>query len=299
MTITPEALEHLRSEVRRVTVCGVIYKKDGTVSRCTQHDEDIEITTGTFAGVYAATAAVGASDIKSNSDMSVDNLEIQGVLSDGLAFTGFSVADIEAGLFRNAPFETFICQWDNPSLWQKRIKRGYLGEIERTAENSFKCEWRGLTQPLQQTIGRTYGERCDVVRFADSRCKLNRDEYTAGFTITAVTSRKRFNGTFSLGSPGAITPATGLFDLGEVTFVSGANNGYLMQVKRDSVNGVVGQIETWEEFPFDIQNGDVAMITAGCDRRWESCVAYGNTKNFRGHGRWCPGIQKIIRAPGK
>jgi uncharacterized phage protein (TIGR02218 family) len=299
MTISPEALEHLRSEVRRLTVCGVIYKKDGSIVRCTQHDEDIVIDTGTFAGTYFATAAIGASDIKSNSDMSVDNLDISGVISDGLQFTGFTVADIEAGLFRNAPFQTFICQWDNPSLWQKIIKRGFLGEIERTAENSFTCEWRGLTQPLQQTIGRTYGERCDVTRFADSRCGLSRDEHTVGFTVTSVQSRKRFDGTFSLGSPGVIVPATGKFDLGEISFIGGANNGFLMQIKQDSAGGTVGQLDLWEALPYDVQVGDVAMVTAGCDRRWESCVLFGNTVNFRGHGRWVPGIQKIIRAPGK
>ncbi len=82
MTLTPEALAHLQSEVRRLTVCGIIYKKDGSIVRCTQHDEDIVITSGSYAGTYLATAAVGASDIKSNSDMSVDNLEISGVISD-------------------------------------------------------------------------------------------------------------------------------------------------------------------------------------------------------------------------
>lgn len=297
MTLTPEALEHLQSEVRRVTICGVIYKKDGSLVRCTQHDEDIVIDSGQFAGTYLATSAVGASDIKTNSDMSVDNLEINGVLSDDLQFTGFTVEDIEAGLFRNAPFLMFICQWDNPSLWQKIVKRGYLGEIKRTAEMSFSCEWRGLTQPLQQTIGRTYGERCDVIRFCDTRCKLNRDDYSAGFTVTSVVSRKEFSGTFSVGSPGAIVPAVGLFDLGEVTMLSGEAEGYLMQIKRDSVNGTLGHLELWEAMPFDIHVGDVALVTAGCDRRWETCKNFGNQINFRGHGRLCPGIQKIIRAP--
>lgn len=298
MTLTPEALEHLRGEVRRLTVCGVITKRDGSTVRCTQHDEDIVITTGQFAGTYLTTTAVGTSDIKSNSDMSVDNLEVTGVISDDLQFTGFSVDDIEAGLFNNAPFTMFICQWDNPSLWQKITKRGFLGEIKRNSEQAFSCEWRGLTQPLQQTIGRTYGERCDVIRFGDERCKLNRDEYSAGFTVTAVTSRKDFTGSFSVGSPGAIVPATGLFDLGEITFQSGQNAGFLLQIKRDSVNGTLGHLELWDQMPYDVQVGDVAIVTAGCDRRWETCKDFGNQKNFRGHGRLCPGIQKIIRAPG-
>lgn len=293
MLILPAAAElHLARESRRLTICGYVEKKDGTVVRCTQHDDDVEIDSGDYEGLYFSSSAITGSDIKSNSDLSVDNMEVSGMISDGFSITGFSVADMEAGLFDDAPFETFLCQWDNGSLWQKTIRRGYLGEIARTAEGSFQCEWRGLIQVLHQMIGRTYGERCDVKRFGDARCMLNVEDMAQSGTITSITSRRRFDATLS-GGP----HAAGTFDLGEIVILTGSNAGYLKQVKRDAVNGTVGQLELWDSLPNDLQVGDTFSVKPGCDRRWETCQAYANYKNFRGHGRWIPGIPNIIRAP--
>jgi uncharacterized phage protein (TIGR02218 family) len=283
---------HLARENRRLTIAGYVEKADGTVIRCTQHDIDLEISGGDFAGIYFSSASITASDIKSNSDLSVDNMEVSGAISDGFAITGFSVADIEAGQFDNAPFETFLCQWDDPSAWQKPLRRGYLGEISRTAEGSFQCEWRGIIQALHQVQGRTYGERCDVKRFGDTRCKFDVAAITQTATVTSVTSRRRFDVSIS-GGP----HVAGTFELGEVIFTSGLNTGYLKQIKRDAVAGNVGELELWDSLPLTVTVGDELTIRPGCDRLFATCQAYENYKNFRGHGRWIPGIPNIIRAP--
>jgi uncharacterized phage protein (TIGR02218 family) len=296
MLILPGAATvHLNRESRRLTIAGVIEKKDGTFIRCTQHDDDLDIETGDLEGVYFSTASVTGSDIKSATDMSVDNMEVTGQITDESVFTGFTAADIEAGLLDNAPFQTFLCQWDAPNDWQKILRRGYLGEISRTAEGQFQCEWRGLFQLYQQMVGRTYGERCDVKRFGDSRCKINVAPLTQTGTVTAVTSRRRFN------ASGVTSPDSPFdqryFDLGELSWITGSNAGYLKQVKRGAVDDVDGRIEMWEAFPFDVQVGDTFSIIPGCDRLFTTCQKYDNVINFRGHGRWIPGIPSIIRAP--
>lgn len=295
LTLGVDAESHLAGENRRLTVCGAVTKANGDVVRCTQFDEDIEIEDGNLAGTYFSTAAITASDIKSSSDLSADNLEISGALADsGFQITGFVVEDIRAGQFRNSPFEIFICQWDNPNAWQKVVHRGYLGQITTTAEGSFTAEWRGLLQVLSQTIGRTYGEDCDVVRFCDSRCKLVAADFTYDATVATVTDRRTFNLTIT-GLPGGTAP--GLFQGGEVTWLTGNNSGYAKQVKRDAVGGTIGHIELWEYLPKDIQVGDTVTIFAGCDRRFVTCQSFENSINFRGPGFWIPGIPKIIRAP--
>lgn len=295
MLILPAAAEtHLERSSRRLTVCGVVYKRDGTVVRCTQHDGDLEIATGDLAGMYFSSVPISGSDVVSKSDLSVDNMEVSGMLADGMQITGFSVTDIESGLFDNAAFETFLCQWDAPSDWQKILRRGYLGEISRTAEGEFQCEWRGIVQLLQQQIGRTYGERCDVKRFGDARCKVDVEALAVVGTVTAVTSRRRFDA--SIAWPGA-PEAIGYFDLGELVFTTGAPVGFLKQIKRDAASGTIGQFELWDSLPFDALVGDTFTIKPGCDRRWETCQRFENTVNFRGHGRWIPGIPAILRAP--
>lgn len=294
MLLLPAAAQiHLARETRRLTVCGAIYKKDGTSILCTQHDDDIEITSGDFSGTYFALNAVTASDVKSSSDLSVDNMEIAGFLADGFSFSGFTSVDIEAGLFDDAPFETFLCQWDEPTAWQRVIRRGYIGEISRTAEGSFQAEWRGLLQLLQQQIGRTYGELCDVKRFGDARCRVDIEPMRASGVVTSVISRRRFNATMTLPDP---LPAGG-YRLGEFGFTTGANVGFLKQVKQDSAGGTLGEFELWESVPYVVQIGDQFSVGPGCDRRFEICKAYGNQVQFKGHGRWIPGVPNIIRAP--
>lgn len=293
LTLPSAAQEHIERESRRLTICGVIEKNDGSTVMCTQHDEDIEIVSGDFEGIYFSTAAVTGSDIKSSSDLSVDNMEITGLISDGAVFTGFNVADIEAGLFDKAPFQTFLCQWDDPSAWQKVLRRGFLGEISRTAEGQFQAEWRGLLQYYQQQIGRVYGERCDVKRFGDARCKLDVEALAVVATVTSVTSRRRFDASLVPNDPQSLT----YFDLGEATFTSGSNNGFLRQVKRGAAGGTNGQIDLWESMPYDVTIGDTFTLKPGCDRLFVTCQSYENQINFRGHGRWIPGIPSIIRAP--
>lgn len=296
MLVLPTTAQlHFARESRRLTIAGVIEKNDGSFVRCTQHDEDLEIDTGDLAGFYLAAAAVSGSDVQTSSDMSVDNMEISGYLTDALSFTGFSKADIKAGLFANAPFQTFLCQWDAPDLWQLVFRRGFLGEIKDTAEGAFQVEWRGLFQPLQQLVGRTVSERCDVKRFGDARCKLDVDALSIDGTVTAVTSNRLFTVTPDTPSPGT----SDYFSLGEVAWLTGENAGYdRQQIKRDTQALPVEVVELWESMPNTVQIGDRLRLRPGCNRTFEACQFWANVVNFRGHGRWIPGIPNIIRAPG-
>lgn len=297
LTLPPAALIHLDRESRHLAIAGVIYKRNGSTVRCTQFDDDIVIDSGDLEGFYTANVPITASEVKSGSDLSVDNLEIQGTIDDTLAFSGFTVADIEAGQFKGAPFETFLFQWDDPNAWQKTIRRGYIGQIKRTAEGQFTAEWRGLMQPLQQIIGRTYAELCDVKRFCDTRCGILEADVQQDSTVSAVTSRRRFNA--------AVTGPSGTyFDLGEARFMTGANAGYIGQIKRGAVDDTLGHFELWDSLPFDLAPGDDVRFIPGCDRRFSTCQSwthvgtFGNYKRFRGDGFWIPGIPKIQRAPG-
>lgn len=284
---------HLARESKRLTIAGVIYKTDNSLLRCTQADSDLQISAGDLAGTYRAVQAVTTSDMQSAGDMSVDNLEISSAL--GTSFSGFTAQDIEAGLFDDAPFQMFYCQWDRPNDWQIPIRRGYLGQITRTSEGTFQAEWRGMTQLLSQNVGQTYDENCNVVRFGDSRCKLDLSTLTGVGVVASVVTRRLFTITTTW-PDGA--HAAGYANLGELKFTSGQNAGFTFQVMDDNTDGSAGATTLWEALPYDVAPTDTYTLVPGCDRLWETCQAKANTVNFRGHGRWSPGIPKIIRAPG-
>ena len=295
LILPPAAQLHFSRESKRLTVCGAVYRNDGVVIRATQCDEDLEITSGDLAGLYFSHIPITASDVKSSSDLSTDNMEIDGRLSDVLAFGGFSAQDIKAGLFTDCPFETFLCQWDDPNAWQTTVRRGFLGKIDRTHEGQFKAEWRGLLQLMQQTIGRVHSEGCDVLRFGDTRCGFNVEAIAENATVTNVTSRRRFDVT-------GLTGSDTKYNLGEARFLTGQNviatGGYVRQIMRSAASGTLGQIELWDSAPYTIQVGDTVRFYPGCDRRFSTCQAFGNYKRFRGDGFWIPGVPTLMRAPG-
>lgn len=304
---SPAYAAHLQQSVTTLAICWRIVKKNGELILGTDHDRDITIEdtniglgdSGSLAfslnGVYKASSGITGSDIKSAADMSVDNMEVQGAIAQHGAIIDLSVADIEAGLLDGAEVTTFRVNWQDPSDFQEVLRYGVLGEITRTAEGEYRTEVRGLAQILQQVIGRTCGDRCDVAEFGDDRCKLDVDALTVTGTVTSVTNRRRFDTSLDLDSG---TPDSPYFRLGKLTFTSGANQGFTGQVKLDNVGSVLGNLEMWESFPNDVQNGDTFTLTPGCDRRYETCRdVHDNLINFRGPGIFIPGMDEIIRAP--
>lgn len=324
--MTPAFIDELQADRTHFVLCWSIEKKNGEFIRGTEHDDDVVVPSfdspdEDASGTYPAKAGITGSDRRQSSDMSVDNMEVSGALpptSAGGAFytadsdlitadstlitadsgtddlISVSVADIESGLLDAAPVQVILVNYEDPSMGYMLIGRGFLGEITRDSDLHWKTEVRGFLQLLSQPIGRTYGVRCDVRRFGDARCKVNLVALTFAGTVTAVGTRKNFGSSIGLDSP---PPADAYFNSGEVTFITGANAGFTRQVKQGAAGSIMGNIILWDSFPNEILLGDAFTIVPGCDRSFENCKFYDNVLNFRGHGRWIPGIPAIIRAP--
>lgn len=88
------------------------------------------------------------------------------------------------------------------------------------------------------------------------------------------------------------TEADGYFDGGLCTWLTGNNAGYKMDIK--NYDFATGAFILFEPMPSDIQSGDTATITVGCDKTVDTCRdTFGNIVNFRGHPH-IPGVQKLI-----
>ena len=187
----------LDSEVTDLQVCWRVTRRDGIDILGTEYDRNITITTGDYAGTYVAFAGITGSDVRSTSDLSVDNLEVRGALAEPELETGalqlldLNAADIEAGLLDNAEVTTFLVNSTDPDLYQHVLRTGWLGNISRTAEGEYRTELRGLTQALSQGIVRTYGVGCDA-ELGDARCKVDMAPRTTTSEVITVTSRREF-----------------------------------------------------------------------------------------------------------
>lgn len=296
-TIQAELLAHLRGEVSTLAVCWAIEKNNGDIIRSTDHDLDIEITTGPYAGVYRSAANITGSDVRSTSDLSVDNMEVEGALPDEYEIPDITVAEIEAGLLDNAGVQVFGVNYESPDDGQLIERRGYLGIPSRDSDGRYKVEVRGMTQRLQQNIGWTYSERCNVVEFGDVRCGFNVEAATREAVVTAVTSRRRFDIEITVGDP---APIPTYFYGAKLTFTSGMNEDFFREVKSAVIVGDTLTISTWEEFPSDPMVGDTLLLPPACDRRLSTCRdVHENIVNFRGYGVFIPGILAIMRGPSQ
>lgn len=285
--------------VTLLQICWVVTRRDGEIIRGTECDENIEISTGSnYAGTYLAHAGISGSSIRSTDNLAVDNLEVIGALQEpseqdsssatGVLFLDLSAADIEAGMFDNAEVTTFLVNTATPDLYQHVLRTGWLGNVTRTAEGQYQTELRGLTQALSQGILRTYSVGCDAELY-DSRCRVDPAPHTFSRTVTVVTSRRAFQ--IDTGFVSILQIAGGT-----VTFTSGLNAGYTMEIK----SYLSLQIELYLPMPKDIAVGDTLTIRRGCDKLHDTCLNfYNNLDNFRGHGVLVPGDTEVLKVGKK
>lgn len=285
------AESHKDQEVTTFAVCWRVERSDGVTILGTEHDRDLTIETAGFAGTYMANAGITGSNVASSSDMSVDNMEVKGAINRGdLQIVDLSSADIEAGLFDDAAFIMFLANWSRLTDLPIVLRSGNIGEITRTEEGEYTTELRGLTQRLTRQLLKTYGSSCDA-ELGDSRCTVNIFALTETGTVTAVHSNRAFS--VSVTSSSA-TEEDFFFNGGVLTFTSGANDGYGMEVKSCLLDVTINEVLLYLPMTSDVQVGDTFSIRPGCDKTAALCKnRFNNLVNYRGHGTWCPGATQL------
>lgn len=291
-TLPSGIASHIQGGVTSLAVCWRIERRDGVLILGTEHEGNVDVPSGPYAGTYLARAAITGSSIRSNSDLAVDNMEVEGsVYANDLQVPDLSAADIEAGLFDDATVTLFLVNWDAPSDGQVVLRKGTLGAITRTSEGRYRTELRGLSQALSRPIVRTYGVACDADLF-DARCGLSAAAWTYTATVVSVTSRREFSVSYDSPSP----PAAGLLVGGKATFTSGENDDFSMEIRSVGNGSPDDTIVLFQPMPLDIQVGDTVSLTAGCDKRRDTCRdTFANLVNFRGHGIFTPGQTELLK----
>lgn len=267
-TLSAEFAAHLATGITTLCWCWRIERRDGTVLGFTDHDNAV-----TFDGTsYEAAAGFTASDINDGLGLSVDNLEVTGALSSAT----LTDDDLAAGRYDDARIAIYRVNWADPSQ-RVLMRSGSIGEVRRTGA-SFTAELRGLAHYLQQPVGRLLQRTCDA-DLGDARCgiDLTSPAYRGTGTITAVSSARRFQ------VAGLDTFETRFFSRGLFAFTSGASAGLRIEVKSHVKLATSVEIELWVDAEGPPAIGDSFIVTAGCDKRFETCKArFANMINFRG-----------------
>lgn len=277
---------HIATGATTLCWCWRLVRRDGTVQGFTDHDRDVVFDGTTFE----AASGMTASEMRESVGLSVDNLEItSAVTSDSL-----DEEDLAAGVYDDASVEIFRVNWTAPAQ-RVLMRSGNLGEVKRSGI-VFAAEVRGLAHRLGETKGRLFQYACDA-DLGDTRCGvgLANPAYRGTGAIVSVQSPRRF----TVSGLSAFQDAW--FTHGLLTFTSGAASGQAIEVKSHGKAGGVVTIEIWSRARLPLTPAQTFTITAGCDKRVETCQAkFANVANFRGFPDM-PGNDFLtaIRRPGK
>jgi uncharacterized phage protein (TIGR02218 family) len=264
----PSFAAHLAAGVTTLATCWRIERADGAVLGFTDHDRAL-----TFDGVsYAPESGADASALQSSADLAVDNAEIMGALSSD----ALSAEDLGAGRYDGASVEIWRVNWADPSA-RALMKRGVIGEVAREGQR-FRAEIRGLSERLDRVTGRVFQRGCDAV-LGDQRCgvDLSAPAFRGAGTVAAVLDDQRFL------AGGLSAFASGWFAEGALLWTGGANAGTRSHVKAHDRNASGEALSLWLPPGRAIAAGDAFTVTAGCDKRADTCAAkFSNLINFRG-----------------
>ena len=282
-TIGASLQTHLEGQVTTIATCWKFTRKDATVYRFTDHDAAIVIAAD---GTYSPIGSGTVSSLDSKSGASSDTMEAE-IIFDSDAITE---TDIKNGKWDFATVEIFLINYGNTTQGTIGLLKGQIGEVEFD-ENRARVELMGLSQKLQQQIGRVYSYTCDA-NLGDTRCGVTIANYTFSGEISAVTDNANFQ---------SLTLASGednYYKYGVITFTSGENNGLQMEVKASDIPSGESYvaIELFLPMPETVSSGDPFTIYAGCGKTatTDCKTKFNNLVNFRGFP-FIPGQDEMMK----
>ncbi|WP_425471378.1 DUF2163 domain-containing protein [Thalassobius vesicularis] len=258
---------HLSGGITTLCRCWALTRKDGVQLGFTDHDGDLS-----FEGiVFRADTGLTALALQQGTGLSVDNTEAMGALSDA----SISEADIAVGRYDGAEVRCWLVNWAIVAMRVLQF-RGTIGELRRSG-GAFEAELLGLTDLLNRPQGRVFQKPCSAV-LGDGSCRMDLD--APGYRTEAVVTR--VDGT-RIGLDGVAGFDSGWFQRGVLEALGGAAAGLRGVIKADVV-GVDGrEITLWSGLGADLALGDTVRLTAGCDKRMETCrFKFDNLLNFQG-----------------
>lgn len=269
MRTLPSALsDHLASGATTLCHAWRVTRRDGLVTGFTDHDRDLVVDGITCK----AASGISGSQSTQSAGLAVTGAEVSGALS----HDALSQDDLATGLYDGATIDLLLVNWQDPAQCLL-LRRGTIGEV-RAQDGVFTAEIRSLSDGLNQTRGRLLSSSCDA-DLGDGRCgvDLTLPAHSASATVVTV------EGTLSLRVSGLSAFAAAAFARGRARFSSGANAGFVTEVKAHLVDAEGVLLRLWQRPPFAVAEGDEMALTAGCDKQFSTCRdRFANALNFRG-----------------
>lgn len=174
---------HLAQPYQTMCTCWFVTLTNGTVLGFTDHDINITLPNSYTIGggiTYLAASGYTPTNVALASDLSVDNMEVQGVL----IAPAITEDDLRAGIWDYAAINIFLVNWADLTMGPMYEMAGHLGKVT-IERGTFKAELRSLMQSYAKRLGELTSPTCRA-NLGDSRCKVNLAPFTVTGTLTGV-----------------------------------------------------------------------------------------------------------------
>lgn len=246
--------------------CWRITRTDGVELGLTDHDQPVSFGGTTFA----AQGGAGGTALRQTADLGTDDAEITGVLSSDL----ITDEDLSAGRYHGARIELWRVDWEAPEA-RVRLRVGTLGEVTRSGQ-AWTAEFRSLKHALSRVSGRLFGRSCDA-QIGDARCRVDTADPAFSAEVEIIDADA---GVLTVSGTSGFAP--GWFSGGEAVVLDGPLSG-LRRPLRAHAGTQPASLALWQALPAPLAPGTRLRVTAGCDKRFETCRAkFANGLNFRG-----------------
>lgn len=250
----------------------------GTVVRWTDHSANITISGNTWLASGSGTVPlVKVGKRRDPAGTEVGELEVILYAGEGAQLAGMRLplAAISDG------FDGATVRVDRVygpadldlALGVLRLFDGRIGEIEPSS-SEVVLSLVDAREDLKVQLPRTGIQPACSASHYDAQCGLSIGSWTVSGTVAS--------GSTAIKVRSNRTEADGYFDLGVLTFTSGANSGYRRAVR--AYLQANGEFELDEALPAGAPSaGDTFTVYPGCDKRWATCkTKYTNSGRYRG-----------------
>ena len=281
LTIPTNTRAELDKTSRKWAFLWKVIRRDRTKFYWTNHDQEL-LFQNIPGQVYKPTASLNVASVRQESDGSVTNTTLQGVIkSDDV-----EADEVRAGLWQGAQITQRIVNWEHP--WKGEIlqTRLFIAESSWDGEkmqfqvegvSHFLLREFGIfcSRPCRHKVfGGAFGQASTVV---GCRYDVKNDTDYSNPVDAIVTDRISFD----FDSSSMASQADGYYDHGTISFVSGANVG-VPPLEIDTYTDTNRRVVLKYPAPFEVAVDDRANVSRGCDREWDSCLARSQTDNYLG-----------------
>lgn len=262
------------SNATKVIRCDLwtIITRAGIVLRYTSGDVDITLPDGR---TYVRGPGFKRSRLKLSAGLQVDQLDVTLLVTAANTIVGIPMAyHARAGGFDGA---TVLLEW--AYFDELGTYKGFVRKFPGTAgpatiePGQIRFSVRSELAKLQTMLPKEVYQPACLNQPYDTRCALVKATWQVSAAVSAV------NGSL-VWLQASLGQAAGYFDLGVLTFTSGANTGVARTVK-SFAGGVFQFARPFLALP---SVGDTFVVRPGCDRTLAMCVSkFNNKPRFRAH----------------